>query len=91
MEHVKGRKMGEVFLYTLSTCIWCKKTKALLRELGIDFTYEDIDLLEGSESEKADAEMDKYSDNPSFPLIIIDGKKFHSGFDEEKIRKRFEK
>ena len=91
MEHIKGKKMGEVFLYTLSTCIWCKKTKALLKELGVDFTYEDVDLLEGEESEKAENEMEKYTGNPSFPLIIIDGKVFHSGFDEGIMRKRFGK
>ncbi|MGD0566099.1 MAG: glutaredoxin family protein [Candidatus Goldiibacteriota bacterium] len=91
MEHIKGKKMGEVFLYTLSTCIWCKKTKALLKELGVDFTYEDVDLLEGEESEKTENEMEKYTDNPSFPLIIINGKFFHSGFDEAIMRKRFGK
>jgi glutaredoxin len=89
MEHISGKKMGNVMLYTLSTCIWCKKTKALLKELGVDFSYEDVDLLEDEESEKTEKEMDKYDNDPSFPLIIIDGKKFYSGYDEDKMRKRF--
>jgi glutaredoxin-like protein NrdH len=91
MEHVKGTDKGNVFLFTLSTCIWCKKTKKLFKDLGVEYTYEDVDLLEGEESDKAEAEMDKYSSNPSFPLIVVDGKKFNMGFDEDKIRNRFEK
>ena len=91
MTHVKGKDMGKVMLYTLSTCIWCKKTKKLLNELGCEYSYEDVDLLEDDDEEKATKEMDKHSTNPSYPLIIIDGKLFHMGFDEDKIRKRFEK
>ena len=44
MEHIKGKNKGDVMLYTLSTCIWCKKTKALFKELGVDFKYEDLIL-----------------------------------------------
>ena len=91
MTHVKGKNKGKIMLYTLSTCIWCKKTKALLKELGVEYSYEDVDLLEGEDEEKADAEMKKYSDNVSFPLIIIDGKFFCCGFEEDKLRKRFGK
>jgi glutaredoxin-like protein NrdH len=78
-------------LYTLSTCIWCKKTKALLKELGVEFSYEDVDLLEGSEEERANTEMEGYANSVSFPLIILDGKNFAMGFEEEKIRKKFGK
>ncbi|MEI7542294.1 MAG: glutaredoxin family protein [bacterium] len=91
MIHIKGKEMGKVMLYTLSTCIWCKKTKALLKEIGVAYSYEDVDLLEEAEDEKATKEMDKFSTNPSFPLIIIDNKMFHMGFDEEIIRKKFSK
>ena len=91
MTHIKGKDVGKVMLYTLSTCIWCRKTKNLLKEIGIDFTYEDVDLLEGEDEEKATEEMDKYSTNPSFPLILVDGKLFNMGFDEDKIRQRFDR
>ena len=91
MTHIKGKDVGKVMLYTLSTCIWCRKTKNLLKEIGIDFTYEDVDLLEGEDEERATEEMDKYSTNPSFPLILVDGKLFNMGFDEDKIRQRFDR
>ena len=37
MEHVEGKNKGEVVLFALSTCGWCKKTRMLLEELGIEF------------------------------------------------------
>jgi glutaredoxin-like protein NrdH len=91
MTHVKGKNMGKVMLYTLSTCIWCKKTKALFKELGVEHSYEDVDLLEDEDEARINAEMDKYKENVSFPLIIVDGKFFACGFEEEKIRARFGK
>lgn len=91
MTHIKGKDVGKVMLYTLSTCIWCRKTKNLLKEIGIDFTYEDVDLLEGEDEEKATEEMDKYSTNPSFPIMLVDGKLFNMGFDEDKIRQRLDR
>ncbi len=91
MTHIKGKDMGKIMMYTLSTCIWCRKTKALLKEIGVAYSYEDVDLLEDEDSDKATAEMDKFSTNPSFPLILVDGKLFHMGFDEDIIRKRFDK
>jgi len=34
---VEGEKRGHrVFLYTLSTCGWCKRTKEFLRENGVE-------------------------------------------------------
>ena len=91
MTHIKGENRGKVMLYTLSTCIWCKKTKALLKDIGVEYSYEDVDLLEGEDEERVDKEMDKYSSNPSFPLIIVDDKFFTTGFDEDKLRKKFGK
>jgi glutaredoxin-like protein NrdH len=91
MEHIKGKNKGDIMMYTLSTCIWCKKTKALFKELGVEFKYEDVDLLEGDDEDRVNTEMEGYASNVSFPLIIVDGKKFAMGFEEEKIRKKFGK
>ncbi len=91
MTHVKGTDKGKIMLYTLSTCIWCRKVKALLKELGVEHSYEDVDLLEGEDEEKANAEMEKYRKNPSFPVVVVDDKLFCCGFEEDKIRERFGK
>ena len=53
IEHVSGKNKGTIMLYALSTCGWCAKTKELLRELGIEFDYTFVDLLEGKEQDDA--------------------------------------
>ena len=40
-------------MYALSTCIWCKKTKQMLKDLGVDYTFEDVDNLSGEPGEKS--------------------------------------
>jgi len=30
MVHVEGKNAGQIILYALSTCGWCKKTRELL-------------------------------------------------------------
>ncbi|WP_369425418.1 glutaredoxin domain-containing protein, partial [Methanothrix sp.] len=47
--HHGGRRVGEVRLYALSTCGWCKRTKELLEELGIEFSHLYVDLLSEEE------------------------------------------
>ena len=43
--HVAARdKKHKVKLYALSTCGWCRKTKELLVEEGVDHEFVDIDL-----------------------------------------------
>ncbi len=87
MIRVEGKKRGNVMLYALSTCIWCMKTKKLLKELGIEYTYEDVDLLEGEEGALIIKKIKKLVETPSFPLIVINDKKVIRGFDEVKIMK----
>ena len=87
MIHVEGKNKGKVMLYALSTCIWCKKTKKLLQELGVMYDYEDVDLLEGEEEETIMNEIKKFIESPSFPLIVINKKRVIRGFDEKEIMK----
>jgi glutaredoxin len=86
IEHVNGEKKGKVMLYALSTCGWCAKTKELLRELGVDFDYMFVDLLEGQEQDNAMNEVEKWNPNGSFPTLVIRDKKSIIGFREEEIR-----
>lgn len=84
---VPGEDKKDISLFTLSTCIWCKKTKALLKELGLEYSYVDVDLLVGQDQEDVYNAMWKFDSSTSFPMIIIDnGKTIIQGFDEEKIR-----
>jgi glutaredoxin-like protein NrdH len=84
--HVDGRDKGKVMLYALSTCGWCKKTKALLNELGVGYDYTDVDLLKGEEQDKVIKEVMKYNPACNFPTMVIDAKKCIIGFKEDEIR-----
>ena len=87
--HVKGKKKGEVTLYALSTCGWCAKTKELLTNLGIDFSYIYVDLLPRDQMEKAFTEVKRFNPACSFPTVVIEGKKTIVGFREEQLREAF--
>lgn len=86
---VNGRDYGDVRMYALSTCGWCKKTKAFFNSHGVKYAYVDVDLLSGEEREAARAEQMRFNPNGSFPTIVIDGRDCIVGFDEEKLDYRF--
>jgi glutaredoxin len=75
-----------VFLYTLSTCVWCKKTKQLLIDMGIKHDYIDVDLLVGAEQEKIMKELAKVNTQGGFPTILINKEKTIVGFQPEAIK-----
>lgn len=81
-----GRRAGSVMLYALSTCVWCKKTRALLDNLGIEYDYEYVDLLKDDDKSKALDTVKKWNPACSFPTLVINNKKCIVGFREEEIR-----
>jgi len=89
IEHVSGKNKGTVMLYALSTCGWCAKTKELLRELGIEFDYTFVDLLEGKEQDDAMNTVERFNPSGSFPTLVINNKKGVVGFKEQEIREAF--
>ena len=84
--HVDGKEASKVMLYTLSTCVWCKKTKALLKELGVAYDYIDVDLLSGSEEDEVVKEIKKHNPDCSFPTLVINDSQCIVGFKEDEIR-----
>jgi glutaredoxin len=86
MNRVEGDDRGRIKLFTLSTCIWCKKTKALLKELGVGYEYVDLDLLTGVQREEALEELKRFNPGCSFPSLVIDDNRCIVGFKEEEIR-----
>ncbi len=85
-KHVEGRDAGRVILYALSTCAWCKKTKRLLDELGVDYHFVDVDLLQSAEQDQAKDEVRRWNPKCSFPTMVVGDEGRIVGFDEEKIR-----
>ncbi len=84
---VEGKnKKHKVHIFTLSTCGWCKKTKALLKELDCEYSYVDMDLLEDGESDKVKKEMQKWNPAKTFPTIVVNDKHCIVGYDPDKIK-----
>lgn len=83
---IDGKDIGDVFLFTLSTCAWCKKTKKLFKDLGVKHSYVDVDLLVGKDKIDAENEIYKRMKKVSFPLIILNDEDYIFGYDEEKIK-----
>jgi glutaredoxin-like protein NrdH len=83
--HVEGTNRGEIFLYALSTCGHCRRTKALLKELGVDFRYVDVDLLKGDELEEVYRKVMEANPRGSFPTLLI-GDHVIVGYREVEIR-----
>lgn len=84
--HVSGVDRGKVVMYGLSTCVWCKKTKKLLTDLGVDFDYIYVDRLEGEEEDEAVKEVRRFNPSTSFPTTVINNEKAIVGFKEKEIR-----
>jgi glutaredoxin-like protein NrdH len=86
IKHIEGRKKGKVMLYALSTCVWCKKTKRLLGELGIDYHFVDVDLASDKDKDEIKTVVVKWNPSGSYPTIVIDDKQSIVGYDPEKIK-----
>jgi glutaredoxin len=86
VNNVEGTVKGQVTLYALSTCGWCKKTKGLLNELGVAYSYTDVDTLTGAEREGVMDEVRKWNPACSFPTLVINGNNCIVGFQEDEIR-----
>lgn len=87
--HHRGNKKRGIVLYALSTCVWCKKTKALLDELDADYDYIDVDLLdEGAQGEVVE-ELTRWNPNRTFPTLVIKNDRCIVGFKEGEIRGLF--
>jgi glutaredoxin-like protein NrdH len=91
MERVEGENRGDIVLYALSTCGWCRKTRQLLEEMGVGYSYEYVDLLPRNEREQVRQEVMKWNPRGSFPTIVIDNERTVVGFSEDKIREALAK
>ena len=90
--HVSGRVPGRhrTRFYGLSTCIWCRKTRQLLEELGVPFDFAYVDLLEGAELESVLAELESFGRGETFPTLVFDNASCVIGFRPDEIRRALE-
>ena len=86
VNHVEGADKGSLMVYTLSTCVWCKKTKAFLNSLGIQYDFVEVDLLHEDEREEALTKIKQHNPQCSFPTLVINDRECIIGYNEQKIR-----
>ena len=72
-------------LYALSTCPFCKKVKALLKEHDVAYDYVDMDLQTRDERKRLRGEVVKYNPRSSYPTLIVDGDKIVIGYQQDRI------
>jgi glutaredoxin len=87
--HVQGQHdKHQVLLYALSTCIWCRKTRQLLEDEGVDFDFIYVDLVGAEERGAARQHIRQFSDRTSFPALIIDEEDCIIGYKPDRIKER---
>jgi glutaredoxin len=83
--HVAGEDRGEIMLYTLSTCVWCRKMKRWLDEKGFAYSYVDVDLESLGEKETVMEVVERWNPLCSFPTVVVGQKECFVGFKPEKL------
>jgi len=84
---VEGNKKDhKVFLYTLSTCGWCKKTKQFLKDNDVEYEYIEVDKCTREERKKVIEDIKARKASMGFPLAIIDDEIMISGYKVDKYK-----
>jgi glutaredoxin len=63
----------EVFVYALSTCPWCRKTKQWFTDNQIPFDFVDVDRLGGDAQEATSEKVFELSGGRRYPVVVING------------------
>ncbi len=75
----------KVFVYALSTCVWCKLTKQFLKDNDIQYEFVDVDLADEKDKEKIHETIQNMGGMLSYPTIIVDDKVVINGFRKDKL------
>lgn len=79
----------QIFVFALSTCVHCRRTKELLDEMGVNYGHVEVDLLDENEMAGALEEIGRYNPAQTFPTIIINSRVI-VGYKPDDIRQRID-
>ncbi|MFX0012011.1 MAG: glutaredoxin family protein [Candidatus Hermodarchaeota archaeon] len=85
-KEVDGKKdKQDVSIFTLSTCMWCKKCKAYLKDRDVKYKYIDVDSITSDQKSKIlEYLRENYKpDRIAYPFLVCDDK-FVVGYDPNK-------
>ncbi len=80
----------KVFVYALSTCVWCKMTKQFLKDNGVEYEYVDVDLVDENDKVKIREDIQKRGGTLSYPTTIVDDKTIITGFRKDQLKEALE-
>jgi len=80
----------KVFMYALSTCVWCKMTKQYLKDNSVEFEYVDVDLCTEEDKNKIRKDIQDKGGSLSYPTTIVDDKKVITGFRKDLLKEALE-
>lgn len=78
-----------VKVFALSTCPYCRMTRAYLDENDVEYEVVEVDLLIGAERDEAIAEVKSISGGTSFPVVLIDDE-IVVGFNKKRLKELLE-
>lgn len=84
--HIDGKDCGNLVLYALSTCLWCRKVKELLDNEGVCYDYVFVDKFDGEEGKQLDDIVRKWNPKESFPVLVINEEMAIVGYKAEEIK-----
>lgn len=84
--HEPGEKKGcKITVYALSTCGFCKRALAFLRDNSVDFNFVYVDKLDKETRDKITKDLkERFNRRVAFPFLIIDDQECMVGFNTEK-------
>jgi glutaredoxin-like protein NrdH len=80
----------KVFLYALSTCVWCKMTKQFLKDNDVAYEYVDVDLTGDEDRQKIHQDIQNKGGSLSYPTTIIDDKIVVTGFRKDRLKEELQ-
>jgi len=78
-------KHHKVFVYALSTCAWCKRTKQFLKDKKVHYEYVDVDQASPEDRKKIENDLRKWNCQ-AYPAVLIDGKRLITGFRADDLK-----
>lgn len=86
IETVEGTRKQDntIFLFAISTCMWCKKGKRWLNEHEYSYSYLDIDKIPVKKKNQLKNNIEKvFGVRPRFPFLIVNKMQYDSGFNPD--------
>lgn len=81
---------GEIRIFALSTCAFCKKALKFLRDNSITFSYVYVDEFDFDKKSQIKTDLKKrYKKDIGFPFLVLDDSDVIVGFTEDEYIKKF--